>query len=329
MKWIAATLLALLALAYALILFAAPSAEVRPAPSNRGSGGLSLFAAALREAGYRPFVDPSAKPRLRKDDVAVVPVLKVGGQPMIVPAAVVEYAKAGGRAFVIAVPDTLQPVSATFQVRDKRRRKATIDQTASPDLLPPDEQIVSSAVWSGESGVTARLAQVGKGRIAVLEEGALATNRFLGRAENARVVLETFAKVAQRGERVVFLAMGYGEAEDLGPIEAIGPWAVAALWQTLGGLAAYGIARGIRFGLSAPDPRRRRGARELLDALAGQYRRARRTDAPLAVAARDRADDAAIQALAARPKVTEDEARRALGELEARPGKRRETRKPS
>ena len=322
MRWIAATLVALLALAYALVTFAAPGTDVRPAPDDRNFGGLSLLAQALRDAGYRVAVDSSSKPKLGKDVVAIAPVRKTRGQPLETPVSVVRHVKSGGRAFVIAVPDTLQPVGRTVEVTDAKGAKAKVDQTMPEDLPTPKAQLASAAIWYGDESLPATLAQVGSGRLVRVDEGALATNRFLGRADNARVVLSSLAKVARKGDRVVFLAMGYGEAEDLGPIEAVGPWAVAVLWQSLGVLALYGVARGVRFGLPTPEVRQHRGARELLNVLAAQYRRGRRTDAPLLAAARERPDDVAAQAIAARPKVSEADARQALIELESRSAKR-------
>ena len=323
MRWIAVTMIAILALSYALIVFAAPSTEVRPSPDDQGFGGLSLFANALRDGGYRVVVDPSSKPRPLKQDVLVAPVRLTRGQTLETPDAVLRFVKAGGRALVVSVPDMLQPVGESVEVVDARGGKAKVDWTIDSNLPEPPSQIASAAIWMGDGSTPATLTQVGAGRIVRLEEGALATNRFLGREDNARVVLSSLAKVARPGDRLVFVAMGYGEAKDLGPIEAIGPWAVATLWQTLGVLALYGIARGVRFGLPTPDVRQRRGARELLDALAGHYRRGRKTDAPLLAAARERPDDMAVQAIAVRPKVSESEARQALVELESRPANRR------
>jgi hypothetical protein len=109
----------------------------------------------------------------------------------------------------------------------------------------------------------------------------------------------------------------------LGPSDAIGPGAVGALWQSLAILAVFGVTRGVRFGLSAPDSRARRGSRDLLDVVAAHYRQGRRTDAPLAMIARERPDDVEAQGLAARPKVAEEVARRALIEIESRPRSRR------
>ncbi len=325
MRWIAATLLGLLALAYALIALAAPSAAVRPAPDDQGQGGLSSLTAALRAAGYRVAFDRSSRPRLAKDDVVVTPVLPKDEdmEGFGVPKEVVRFVAEGGRAFALGVPKEIQPVGRTLAVRDIRGRRAKVDDTQTSEFAPPEGQLAGASDWTGDERILSQLVQVGKGRIARLDDGALATNRFLARNDNARVVLSTLATVARPGDRLVFVAEGYGEAENLGPIEAIGPWAVGALWQSLAVLAAYGAARGIRFGLPAPEVRVRRGARELLDALAGHYRRGRRTDAPLAAAARERPDDYEAQAIAARAKVPEAEARRILMEIEARPRSRR------
>ena len=320
MRWVAGTLLALLALSYALIALAAPSTDVHPAPDDRGLGGLSLLTKALRDAGYKVAFDGSTRPRLGKDDVAVVPVLSNRATP----GEALAHVSSGGRTFVLSVPTELRPIGGSVQVVDFGGRKAKVDDVASDGWSPDGSPALPPAnVWRFERTPVATLGQIGKGRVARLEDGALATNRFLGRLDNAKVVLSTLLPLAKPGSQLVFLAGGYGEATAPGPIEAIGPWAVGAVWQTLAVLAAFGVARGIRFGLSAPEARQRRGARELLDAVSGHYRRARRTDAPLLAAARERPDDADIRSLALRSKVPEAEARRALLELESRPKPRR------
>lgn len=320
MRWIATTLLALLALAYAIVALSAPSAEVRPAPDDTGLGGLSLLSAALRDAGYRVAFDRSARPRLSADDVAIVPVVD-GHQ---IPPAVLDHVARGGRAFVLGVPSDLQPIVGAVEAVDSQGSSLKIDETGPAPALPtePEGWLPPATAWQDEYGPLATLGVVGKGRMVRLDNGALATNRFLGRRDNARVVLSSLSALAKPPSQLVYVAGGYGEAEALGPIEAIGPWAVGALWQTLAALAAYGVARGVRFGLPAPDVPRKSGARELLDAVASHYRRGRRTDAPLAVAARERPDDATIRSLIGTTKVSEADARRILVELESRPRRR-------
>ena len=315
MRWIAVTLAGLLALAYALVVLAAPSAKVRPAPDDRGQGGLSLLAAALRDAGYRVAYDRSSRPHLGPDDVAVVPVLSAEGDYTL-PDVVAQGVAAGGRAVALGIPKEIQTVGETTVVRSATGREAKLVQTLPARREAAGGEVASAADWSDDEGAVTSLVQVGRGRLAAVDHGALATNRFLGRADDARVVLSAVANVARPGDRLVFLAMGYGEAQDVGPIEAIGPWAVGALWQALGVMAAFGLARGVRFGLPEPERRARHGAREFLDALATFYRKGRRTDAALAAAAREHPE---AREQAARPKVSEADARRLLAEIEARP----------
>ncbi len=319
MRWLAATMLGLLGLAYALIVLGAPSTEVHPSPNDRGLGGLSLLVGALRDAGYAVAYDGSTRPRLGKNDVPVVPVL----EDHTIPKEALAHVQGGGNAFVLKIPKALQPIGESLPVRDFAGHKAKVDDVASGEYDPDSGGAVASAnVWSYEGTPVSTLEGVGKGRLARLRDGALATNRFLGRLDNAKVVVSTLRPVAPKGRRLVFLAGGYGEAEAPGPIESVGPWAVGAVWQTLAVLAAFGVARGIRFGLPAPEAGQKRGSRELLDAVAGHYRRAKRTDAPLAAAARERPDDPTVQALAVRAKVSEADARRALIALESKPKRR-------
>lgn len=321
MRWIAATLLGLLALAWALLTFAAPSTEVVPAPNDTGLGGLSILAQTLQKAGYRVAFDRSSRPRLSLDDVVVAPTL--GDRP--IPKAALAHARKGGRAWILSVPKALQPVGEPVVAYDVLGREAQIDVTESVNPNPerPEGLLGSVVSWRTDESNVASKAMLGQGSIVRLGQGALATNRFLSRAGNAKVVLSTLGTLAKPGDRLVFIADGYGGAEDLGPIEAIGPWAVGALWQGLALLAAFGLARGVRFGLAAPEREAKRGARELLDAVASYYQRGKRTEAALAAAARERPDDPAIQSLAAGKKVPEVEARRAMVELESRPRARR------
>ena len=316
MRWLAATLMALLALSYALIALATPSAEVRPAPDDTGLGGLSSLAKALKNSGYRVASDPSTRPELLLEDVVIVPVL----EGMDIPEAAIEHVSRGGRAFVLGIPKTLQSVTEGVEVNDSTGKTAVVDTTEpSPaDPLEPEGYVASAANWSEDGQPVSSLQQISKGRLARLDNGALATNRFLPRHQNAHVVLSSLGSVANKGARLVFIAEGYGEASAPGPIEAMGPGAVGALWQSLIVLAAFGLVRGIRFGLPTPERTSRRGSRELLDAVAVFYRRSIFARAAVAAAAKQYPEDAAIQAIAARPKLSEEEARRALAELEAR-----------
>lgn len=321
MRWIAVTLVGLLALSYALIVLGAPSADVHPAPDDRGLGGLSILTETLRGQGYRVSYDKSSRPRLSPDDVVIAPVLGTKKTP----AAALRHVRSGGRGLLLGIPSDLQPIVDSVSVQDAQGKKAKVDNTSPSPALPesPDGEVAAAAAWSYEDDTLALLTQLGKGRLARLEDGALATNRFLGRLENARVVLSTLGTVAKPGDHLVFLAGGYGEEEAPGPIESIGPWAVGALWQSLAILGAFGIARGIRFGLPTPERTSQRGSRELLDAVATFYRRGKHTDAPLGAAARANPTDLEAERLSRRPKVSESEARQALTVFEERAKRRK------
>jgi len=320
-RWIGATLVGLLALSYALIALAAPGADVHPAPDDRGLGGLSILAETLSRGGYRVAYDKSSRPRLQPDDVVLTPVMVEHATPE----AALRHVRSGGRGVVLGIPTELQPIADSIPTKDAQGKQAKIDNTSAAPAKPgkPDGEVASATGWYyGEDSISF-LSQVGKGRIARLEDGALATNRFLGRLDNARVVLSTIATVAKPGDRLVFLAGGYGEDEAPGPVESIGPWAVGALWQTLAVLAAFGIARGIRFGLPVPETTAQRGSRELLDAVATFYRRGKRTDAPLNAAARNNPADYEAQSMARRSGISEAEARTALATFESRSKRRK------
>ena len=235
-RWVAATLLGLLALAYALIVFAAPSVEVHPAPDDRGLGGLDLLTQALRAKGYRVAFDPSSRPRLAREDVAVVPLLG----DRAVPKEILAHVRVGGRAFVISVPAALQAVGASETARDVLRRAATIDATdyVPPSPSAPDGLVAPVVAWRvSDEDPVASLSQIGEGRLARARAGGArdqslprATRRRARRALDPRRGRETGRPAGVRRRR---LRRGGGAGPDRGD-------------RALGGRGALAIPRRAR-----------------------------------------------------------------------------------
>lgn len=314
MKWLAATLIGLMALAYALLALGTPPPAVHPSPTETGQGGLSAFRDALDAAGYRTAYDVHANPKLDAHDVVVAPVLAEES----VPDSLGRFVEKGGKAIVLGIPPSIQPVLPPVQAKAKSGKRANVSRVEGQNLFD-QLNLKSGSVyhWTSEESPIATTAALGKGTVEFVDVGAVATNRFFGRAENARFLLDAVAAVAQPGDRLVFVPGGYGEEQATGPIEAVGPWAVGALWQTFFVLAAFGVARSVRFGLAAPDVEVRKGARDLLEAIASHYRRGKRTDAVLRAVAKEQRDQA-IDRLMRQKGVRESEARAALIEIEER-----------
>lgn len=314
MKWLATTLVALLALAYALIVLGTPPPAVRPSPLETGPGGISAFREALEAAGYRTAYDQRARPKLDPHDVVVAPILA----DREFPTALTRFVENGGKALVLGIPDSIQPVLAPAPATAKSGKRANVSPVEPVNLLELTLVKPGSVEhWTDASATIATTGMVGKGTVEFVDVGALATNRFLGRNDNAYLLLDAVAVVARPGDRIVFIAGGYGEDQAVGPIEAVGPWAVGVLWQGLFLLAAFGLARSVRFGLPAPDLMATKGARDLLDAIASHYRRGKRTDAVLRAVAKEHRD-ATVEHLLRRGKAAEYETRAALIELEER-----------
>ncbi len=137
-------------------------------------------------------------------------------------------------------------------------------------------------------------------------------------------MVEAIRSVAPRGARIVFCEAAFGLGSEPGVIESLGLWAVGAWWQLgiLFVLAVYALGK--PFGLPEVVRAKQVGGREMIDAVANIYRRARAGH--VALGAMTRSADAEIRRLAKLPRdagrgerdrVIPEDLVRALAEAEA------------
>ena len=146
------------------------------------------------------------------------------------------------------------------------------DSSVSGLDLPADFVALAS---DDNSKPIASIGEWGSSRIALIPDGAMATNRFLGIGDNATFVLGVLQHLAPAGSKVVFVDSTYSEGNQKGLAALIGNWAVAASWQCAVLFLVLIYSLGKPFGLPEPTRFRQRGTRELVDGLAAIFRRGR------------------------------------------------------
>ena len=281
-------LLGLLALAYILVLLGKVQPRDRMTSANLGDSGTSILRELLTQRGYRVRVEPSPRPRLAKDELAVVFVsLEAAGR-----AGRDEEGGDGrggdgrGGASLLAFGGRGAPLLAFVRAPesgdDKTRTLAngytgeTVPVAVSsgtPGVLS-DGAPGATTVFLADDAPVAVLApdpENGGLPVAVMAHGELALNGRIAKAQNAGVALALVSALAPRGGKVV-LWEGAGSAAS-GLLESLGPWAFAVRNQALLALLAAGLLMGSRFGLSPRSRPVQVGAREQADALGNLLRR--------------------------------------------------------
>lgn len=309
---VAYVLTALLAGSVLLLLFAREGGRAFPSIASSKPSGLRALAEILGNAGYDVVLEGASRPKLEPDDLAVTVQLSTQASPLDAPEGspeervqtiVKEHEWSGGAHLRLQIPgdfdersrlaqNSRSPVrnpygpkgSPPLHVQDLPETPFGIEASAVEDRVPlwvlPD--LVARRTWayvdtsSGARSVT-------------LPYGLALTNRFIDRADHARIAAAIVAALAPEGGRVVFLEASFGNVREPSLLADLGPWAVAAQWQFLLLFVVVAYSLGKRFGL--PDPGRvtERGARELVDAYATLMQRAKRRDLALRILA-DRAE---------------------------------------
>lgn len=296
---VALALLGLLGIAVGMIALGKRDDETFPSASSYGPSGASALQELVRRSGYTVVVDHSTSPALKKGDVAIAFYPTISSTDTFgfgqddedaeaARQALGKYVKEGGKLLSLPVTNdfpvasrTLLSSATTVESKDGSRARVEWDQLPAVMPLIYDEPKAEYTLWSSRNAPLATVRRIGAGTDALFAEGLLATNRFIDREENARVVMDTLRKLAKPGSRVVFVEAAFGNAENPSLMELIGPWAKAGWTQLLflGIVIIYTLGK--PFGMPDPDRRKIRGSRELLDAMANTLRRGRMTSVAL------------------------------------------------
>jgi hypothetical protein len=302
---IAWLLLGLLALAAVLISIGKSEEAADPRVDSYGASGLSAFADLLRSSGYKVATDSSALPEFDRGDIVVALLnekipgsfsddkTSIGGR-------IAEFTRRGGRAILLPLDPAFSEVSSTVRsvqaehVPTGMAYPLNIRSGGSPkaarNLLGPG--LPATTVWrtrDDDQSEIAALVKLGDGLVMTAGDGYMALNRFIDRGYNADVLMNMVQTVAPKGSRIVFAEASFTQ-ESPGLIEILGPGAAGAWYQILFFLFPVIIfTLGKRFGLPEESRTVQAGQRDLVDAIADTYRRARSTRVACR-AAYDRAD---------------------------------------
>jgi hypothetical protein len=334
--WAAAALLVLAGISGAALTLGRGGEAAWPSARNPRPTGLAAFADLLRQDGITVVVSREARPELGPRDLAVAvhwvqdsfwsrvesqreEIDRSSGEtPPERPVdrthvALATHLAEGGRLLRLCFPAQL----ADDDYLDTPQTEASWTEGGEPMLLtydpgravslPPDTDLaIHSATLRGMAGDIVRLGTVGSGLRADVTDALGATNRYIGRGDNAKFYLGLVRKLREDGGRVVFVEATFGNVESKGVLGTLGGWAVAAQWQAVLAFLVALFVFGARFGLPTTESVASRGARDMLDAVAGILRRSRRPGFAAALVARSVLEEAR-QRMGMSPGASDDE----------------------
>lgn len=304
-----------------------------PSARNPRPTGLAALVELLEADGYEVVVTRDARPSLKKADLAVAikwqqdtfwteverqrerqaeesadEVAKP--RPDRTRETLDEHLVRGGRMVRLWMPSDLASddhldsgeLEASWTVGDKPF-SVTFDPGRAADI---QDGAAMPAKLRGMAGELLELHPIQAGLRADVTDALGATNRYIGRADNAAFYVGLVRRLAQPGGRIVFVEASFGNVEAKGVLGTLGAWAVAAQWQAVLAFLVALIVFGSRFGLPSTDAVSSRGARDMLDAVAGILRRSRKPGFAAAIVARSVIEEAR-QRLALSPATTDDE----------------------
>lgn len=310
---VAWTLLGVLAVAAVMITLERSETQADPKIDSYRPSGLAAFADLLRANGYKVESTTSAFPKLAKDDIVIacieedpeaLHVREIDDDTPGVLGHLSSFIQDGGKAILLPFARNFGDQSQLVHDREAEGdlAKAPLHVTTRPasasqptDL--PDDLVSASLVhdrYATNSDI-AWLTRYTDGTVLSFSDGYMASNRFIDRAQNADVLLSAISAIAPKGARLLFVESTFSN-EQAGLFEILGPGAIGAWYQSLFLFVVVVFTLGKRFGLPEEARPTQTGQRELVDAIADTYRRARSTRAACR-AAYDRADTDVRKAL--------------------------------
>lgn len=203
-----------------------------------------------------------------------------------------EFISKGGRGILLQIPKDFDQSSKTAasqvaQASDFGGSGGKINvYTDESETQMSGETLLNLASAYGQRSM-ADIEGHDKGRVLVVNDGIIATNRFISLNDNAQEIMRWVAAIAPKGSTLVFDEATIGSSEPPGILESIGGWAEAAWWQLIFLFIVIAYSLGKPFGLPTEERPVQRGARELVDAAAQTFRRGQATDVAMALIMRD------------------------------------------
>jgi len=298
---IAWALAGLLGIAAFLLSLGQQDVNSNPEAHSYSPSGISAFCELLRRHGLQVVVDQQTRPRLGPNDIAVAFEMQPVDIAKTVGVSTPEgdfrdyfwkHISDGGTGILLPmqrdffsasqIATDSSPLSISDSTTGETFKMSSSESEVS-DFTEPDISDTNSSItlWASNRQAFLRAYRVNKGTALVIKDGIGITNRFIDKNDNAKAFSALFSVLAKPGKRIVFTEASFGNVHERGLLETVGPWANAA-WQQLiflGLVVVFTLGR--RFGISDEPRNVQRGSRELMDALADTFRRARSTQAAL------------------------------------------------
>jgi hypothetical protein len=311
-------LLAILLVAGLLLTLGQRETKAYPSANSYAPSGLHALRELLETNGVATHLDRLESPRLRKGDLAVVAHVNrtfsfFGGNPLKpVEESLEKFVKDGGTVLVLPFDEDFRARSYTaikqftavvspdgqekYEVNSSPLDFGTMSEngdnfsSGGAQFLPIEFEDETYTSWykrgpaSGEPFVA--ISSRSAGTLCRTADGLFVTNRVLDRGDNAELALRVVNGLLPEGGRVVFVEAAVGEAVSPSLVNVLGPWATGMWMQLTLLFVVIVVTLGIRFGLPDMERRKQRGQREMVDAVADVYNRAKSTAVSLDVAYR-------------------------------------------
>jgi hypothetical protein len=289
-------LVGILAIAAASLSLGQSESTATPSASSYGPSGSLAFADLLRVQGHNVEVTTDANPTVSPNDVLVafdVFSERVGPFEKQLKHLLQQHIIGGGRVVVLQLRQNFQ---AATKVAETRVQDAQDYAMGQPLKVNSDNevkaydgsllgQILDSlhnrVVVNKPDGPFAERYTMGTGSVLIVRDGIDATNRFLDKNDNAAVLLRALATEVKPHSHIVFLDAAAGNGTTSGVLETLGRWALAGWRQAILLFVVIAYSLGKSFGYPDEERKQQRGSRDLVDAVAYTYQRARASSVAL------------------------------------------------
>ena len=295
-------LVGLLGLSAAVLVAGKNETEAHPSVESYLPSGTRAFRDLLAESGYQVVVEREVKPKIRQGEIALVythlpPPAPTFGDEFSVPeepeeppippveAALSKHLFYGGT--VVELPYERDFIGDTRENQTPiqvRRPNSNRVYNGNFRTLPSTKSDMSGTNWvpifANETHAATQVQLEGKGKRLLIGNGIASMNRFLGKEDNAEILMESISAVAPAGSTIRIIE------SELNPVSrgffaTIGNWALAAWYQCLVLAVVVAVTLGKRLGLPVKEQVRQRGTRELLDGIADTLARKKRANIAL------------------------------------------------
>lgn len=292
-------LLGILGLSGGLLYLSQSNSAVRPSAGSTAPSGTRIFATLLREAGFEVDSIRDPMPVLKPNQVPVIITLERAKSDWFPVEEseeekqfrehITKFVEQGGTAWVGAMSrdfrgsslraKTVAPVWSAAPDRSANASAPTTTLTAED--WPYEGQAAS--IWSdANSGdPLIEIMPHGKGKFIYIRDWIIATNRVITEGDHAAMLVGTAKGTLPTKSKLVFLEAAWGNAKDPSLLDRLGPGFAAAWGQVLITCLVVAYTLGKSFGLPSAVRARQVGQRDLVEATASFFRRAKATDIAL------------------------------------------------